>query len=373
MTNYTIPYANLFNLTNSIAKFNKKATKNGMENIVLSAGTSYYKRFDAGFVSMVDVKVEGNIPVINGWKLIAAVDHTPNGNIISKFPSARDVVLPEEFYTRAPFCDHCNTRKVKVHSFIIQNIESGVYMHVGSTCLTDFFNMDMSTLIGKLSFIKELDEDLNDGEYTNFSGSAYSFEFKDVMEIAFCSIRNFGYRKSSEVGSTKSSICSYYGPNRKDFDINEEDIANAANAMVWIANNTSNNEFFINVKTIMSLHYIGEKYFGYVAGAAASYLKDLSRKNQEKVSFVSEYVGTIGKREDFTVKLINKMAIESYYGVSYLHIFLDAKGHKLSWFSSRDTDAEVDHEYVIKGTVKKHEIYKDIKQTSLSRVSFLIS
>lgn len=370
MATYTIPYFNLVTVKNMIMKFNNKSGKLGTSAITISDGGPYYKKFENGWMAMVDINVEGNVPLIKGWAMVAMVDHTNAGNVINKFPSYRDVVLPEEFYTRAPFCDHCNTRRVKVHSVIIKNVETGEYMHVGRTCLNDFFGEDISSIIHKLSFIKELSDNMENGEYS--TGGIYEYHCEEVMEVAMCAIRQWGYRKSSDENSTKDAIASYYSKGRKLFEINEKDIADAKNAIEWVRNNTSNNEFFINVKTIINNVYIAGKYFGYIAGAAVSYLKEIDRKNTEMITFKDEYVGSVGVRDTFTVKLIAKKAIESYYGVSYLHIFTDNKGHKLSWFASRDTDTDINSEYVIKGTVKKHEVYNNMKQTALTRVTVMM-
>jgi hypothetical protein len=208
-----------------------------------------------------------------------------------------------------------------------------------------------------------------EGEYTNSGSSEQHFEFNEVLGVAFCSIRQWGYRKSSEESSTKNSINSYYGSGHSYFNINQEDVNNVMSSLEWLKTQ-ANNEFFNNLKNMVKMQYIPYKYFGYVAGLAGAYLKSENEKRQTK-EFTNEYVGTIGKRDLFEVSLLVKKAVESFYGVSYLHIFLDKTGHKLSWFSTAGSDAEINNTYVIKGTVKKHEEYNGVKQTALSRVTFM--
>jgi len=350
-----------------VTGFNKKNNKMGNSPIIVTVINEEMKQLeDMSYLSYTTFTVDGNIPVINGWKIVAQIDHIDGMNIINKLA---DVAIPEEFYTRKPFCDHCNTYRVKVNSILIQNIESGKFMHVGKTCLKDFFNMGIEEIINPMSFVLGLMDDINDGESFKGTGDHSRYAFSEVLMVSFCSIRQWGYRKSDTENSTKNSINSYYTTTGYQyFDISQEDVANTINAIEWLKVQ-GNSDFFTNLKTMEKMAYIPYKYFGYVAGLAGCYLKDQEKKTTEKLAFIDEYVGTIGKREVFNVSLIAKKAIESYYGVSYLHIFVDNAGHKMSWFASHDTDMEVNNSYNIKGTTKKHEEYQNVKQTMLSRVA----
>jgi hypothetical protein len=82
---------------------------------------------------------------------------------------------------------------------------------------------------------------------------------------------------------------------------------------------------------------------------------------------VSEYVGSIGERIkglELTVTFVKQF--ESEWGVSTLHKFKDDTGNVFTWFSSSKV-LELGNKYRMNAGVKKHEEYKEEKQTVLTR------
>lgn len=100
----------------------------------------------------------------------------------------------------------------------------------------------------------------------------------------------------------------------------------------------------------------------------------------------SNYVGTVGKREDFEVTYIGSKEWETTFHyqttTQYLHKFEDADGNQIVWktnypFWYEFTEEngythykrfEVGTKVTIKGTVKEHSSYNNQKQTVLTRV-----
>ena len=370
---YSIPSYNFSSLMAAVTKFNFKASKMGMEGLTISnVGTKMVETFDDNmvvkkYVEYTEFDLVGEIPVINGWKIVAAIDHLNGVNIINKFPGIEQEI-PVEFYDRKPYCEHCNSYKIKKQSILIQNLSTQEYKHVGKTCLKDFFNKDVDSFIAYYGSMMDLISSI-DSEYSERISGEYSYNIREILHIAFCSIRQWGYVKSAEEGSTKNSIYSFFGPSYKYFEFEESDWTNVELAIEWLATQ-SPSDFINNLNNLVKAEYISNKHFGYVAGLAGCYLKSISEK-REKVAINNEFTGTVGKRDNFTVSLLNKIAIQSFYGVSYLHIFLDNTAHKLSWFASKDSDMEVGNTYKIKGTVKSHKEYKGENQTQLTRVAMI--
>jgi hypothetical protein len=87
----------------------------------------------------------------------------------------------------------------------------------------------------------------------------------------------------------------------------------------------------------------------------------------EKVESSSEYVGKVGDRIkglEVTVTFVKQF--ESEWGVSTLHKFVDADGNEFTWFSSSKV-LELGEKYRMNAGIKKHEEYKEVKQTVLTR------
>ena len=79
------------------------------------------------------------------------------------------------------------------------------------------------------------------------------------------------------------------------------------------------------------------------------------------------YVGTVGERLVLKVKVTKVQHIESDWGVSTLIVMVDEAGNRFKWFASGSLDWKVDSEMTIKASIRKHEEYKGVKMTALTR------
>lgn len=84
----------------------------------------------------------------------------------------------------------------------------------------------------------------------------------------------------------------------------------------------------------------------------------------------SEWVGEVKQRmRDLKVVLTGARAVSSAYGESIMFTF-EYGDNLLVWFTSCPPDEDkaiVGHEYLLTGTVKKHDAYRGVKQTYLNR------
>lgn len=82
---------------------------------------------------------------------------------------------------------------------------------------------------------------------------------------------------------------------------------------------------------------------------------------------LGQYVGEIGERlRSIPVVFEKVITFEGKYGVGKVYRF-NADGAQLSWFTEVEKDLEEGAEYVLSGTVKKHEVYGNTKVTQLGR------
>jgi hypothetical protein len=84
------------------------------------------------------VEVQGTVPTVNGWKFLATIDHTPEGNVFRSVPGFN---VPAEYRDKAPCCDHCKVNRFRRDTYIVQHAD-GRTMQVGSNCLQDFLNYE---------------------------------------------------------------------------------------------------------------------------------------------------------------------------------------------------------------------------------------
>lgn len=80
----------------------------------------------------------------------------------------------------------------------------------------------------------------------------------------------------------------------------------------------------------------------------------------------SEYQGEVGDR--LTVELyVNKVIdLNGYYGLSHMHIMTDKNDNVYIW-TTASKRWEEDSFHLVRGTVKDHRVYRNTKQTILTR------
>ncbi len=84
----------------------------------------------------------------------------------------------------------------------------------------------------------------------------------------------------------------------------------------------------------------------------------------------SQFVGEVKERIEFEAIVVGVYDSEGYYGHTDIVKFRDLSGNLFTWFASGYTGLKREDRMSIKGTVKKHDVYRDIKQTILTRCKF---
>ncbi len=81
---------------------------------------------------------------------------------------------------------------------------------------------------------------------------------------------------------------------------------------------------------------------------------------------ISEYIGTLGQRLELIVTIKRVYTSSNYYGAYSIITMEDEAGNELVW-STSPRDWKEGETKKIRGTVKDHKIYRNIKQTLLTR------
>lgn len=80
----------------------------------------------------------------------------------------------------------------------------------------------------------------------------------------------------------------------------------------------------------------------------------------------SEFQGKIGERIERVLTVRKNVSLPNAFGVSSMHIFEDAEGNVYVWTTASKAWAE-GSEHKIRGTIKDHKVYRNCKQTVLTR------
>lgn len=361
-----------------------------------------------------EIKIAGEAPKLAGWSLLARVEGFPGGNLLHCVPGAE---IPAEFRTRnAQDCDHCHAARIRKDTFILRH-EDGTYKMVGRNCIKDFLGHNNPNDILWLftQYMEALPGEGGgepwDGEDGFGSGVATIFDSVELVAVTAAKVETSGFvsRKASEESNnppTAEAVRAHFQEKPRKLDdgtfydpripFEPRHLELAAKMITWVKGTTDSSEYMTNMRLIFNHpdSRIKVKHIGYACSVVSAYNKEMEitdvrqRHGADWAAKIakSEYVGAVGAKIEAEVMLVSVKPFEGSYGTTLLMTFEDRNTNVLTWWASGGGigvsyfyNTEVNGAWValigswfkIKGTVKKAEEYKGLKQTTLTRVKFI--
>ncbi|CAL9955719.1 hypothetical protein VPHD479_0010 [Vibrio phage D479] len=365
---------------------NKIAKRLGLDPITFTYGeiTSVVKQGVHGKYKehFVEVTITGEYPTYNGWSFVTLLDHEEG--LVRSFGETNHRHLIGD-----TTCHHCNTKRSRSKTFVITNDDKE--MQVGGACLKYYINTKTTNSL--TSFYSAFDAFFDD--YPMGGGYAANpvFLVEDTIKWCWVDVQERGYKGTHSELSTRRVVSGILNPPAGDYG--KEDRARrddytarydleqaekeAAKIIDWVKALEPKTDFEHNIKACIERGFVSSKGFGFTCAAIVAYNKaqdnDILAKKKVKEVLVSNYIGTIKKREEFELTLEHVFVSEGYYGDTYIHKFTDLNGNVVTWFgtkrlSHKDGSAVgVTDTVKVKATVKEHAEYKDVKQTVVQRVT----
>lgn len=203
----------------------------------------------------------------------------------------------------------------------------------------------------------------------------------DVEKMVICacdSVLLNGYIKkyeaNEEVWSTLESSKARYEDNALYNDIKAIEMAKSA--LEWIKSveiDEFSNEYMEKLHNICVKKESSEKDLGVLVSLVPTYMRKLERDEEEKKieerAKISNFVGDIkGKVRVEILSAKYERTVYSSFGSSNLYKFIDVNGNELAWFTTKFfDDEELKKAKFVSGTVKAHNEFRGIKQTTLTR------
>lgn len=387
---YKIPEPRLAKLTSEIEKLNKRARKLGVPEVVMTVGDAFEEedsREKGCMRRYFPVTVEGKTPKLDGWTFAAKLMHVDGVTLLAAVPG---MTVPEKFRDASPDnCDHCQKVRRRNDTFVVRNGTDDSWKQVGRSCLADFLGgKDPAGVASWCELLIRLDE-LAEAEesWGGWGGGWYRFELVDVLSRTAVAVRECGWmsrtaaRNSFEPvppPATADTVLSDYTALHPDYRdvlrkmVTEADQAEAEAALEWAAGlETSGetlNDYLWNVTKVAQMGSVDSRLFGVACSILVAYRKKMEREIERKrARETSKHFGEVGKRGTYELTLLGSTSTEGYYGTTFIFRFMDAEGNRATWFASRSQDLTVGETYKMKATVKKHESYKGVAQTVLTR------
>lgn len=395
-----------------VARTNNKAVKLGMKPVDFIYGETReegcspdtigaYRTAKGKTVALyTEVTLIGEAPVIEGYEFIATVDLRGSSPMVKRQPFTAEDVDLSSYFENDGHCDHCNSIRMRNDVLILREVATGKLIQIGRNCAADFFrSKSASAMVAVSDWVEAY------GNVTDPSGRAEPYtSVQRMYEVAAAVVRVFGWVRHQDVTfdntlrSTRSRVWANLFPWPKmpaedRVTVTDEDVAEAALVMDWLRNRFLDkpvaecNDFERNVKAAVEvlgegmLLMVRDRNLNFLIWGIAGYKRDLQkeaeerRRQAEKAAQVkeSDFVGTVGERREFALTLQFKRAFGSDFGVRYMQKFTDVDGNVVVWWGTNETAAQtvVGNTYVLKATIKGHEVYEGCKQTMLTRATLI--
>jgi len=382
---YIIKARNVNELQARVDAANKIAKRLGITELTLEIGKESFKKVlgTQGWYKEFynEVTINGEYPQFNGWDFVTQLDHA--SGLVRSYGETN-----HRHHLGDTTCDHCNTSRKRNVTYVIKN-EENKEIRVGGSCLKYYIpTKSVDSLASFFSAVESFSDEFVGG------GGAGRIGYTTTEILAWaCAVveRDGRYIAGGETKFSATRCLNAFSKEAReerdsllekvDFD---KMIERAIEIREWVASQEATNDFMHNVIASCKPDYIESKHVGFCVASIVAFNKAreqeiIKQKESKKAEEFgeSEYVGTIKKRETFTVTLEALITIEGYYGDTYIHKFRDEQNNSIVWFGSKRLENS-DDEYVQKGdkvtvkaTVKSHEEYKDEKQTNVQRVAFV--
>jgi len=361
--------------------------------------------FDMSHFQLFPVTVTGTTPRLAGWEFVATLQHLQNEdgstvNILRVVPGY-DKQLPEKYRTVGPEnCDHCHRLiRTRKETFIVRNEATGEYMQIGRSCTQDFLGGKNPQAVA--SALEYLFDALADAESAGEEGGGFGGgggrevypKDRFLTQVAAC-IRVNGWMSRGKAHEMDEAgvphlqatadtalyvlsppapgdhkwreIAERLAPNEADLEIATKTIDYVRDTL---APKTDRNDYEHNLYVAMTQPMVHYKLAGILASAVPFYMRSVQDAVERQRQGESHHFGVVGERGDYYVTLAKVINVESMYGTSFLHKFFTREGNAMSWFASSNPQLETGKEYRITATIKKHDVYKGVEQTSVTRVT----
>lgn len=405
MEQYSIYEGHMDDLMKKVTKIQNKCMKFGCNFHFAQVGEEFKEvKVDVdpetgkdifGIRRFIIVEAEGTAQ-LNDWQFIASVEHTAKGNIFSK--ALTDVEIPERYREMNPTCEHCNSNRQRKNTFIVHNTVTGEFKMVGNSCLMDFthgLSVATASWFASLKKVFEEEQDLPIGT----SGSWFNkyHDTKEVLQYVAETIRHFGYSKTDSADSTRSRFSILMDVHKGQTRwMEKEEVRHYRNlidqvgfnpespeaskmvedALTWLNGQEIKNDYMHNLKVACNLDYSHSGNFGLLVSLFPTFNRELEHqaklKEEKEKGLKSEHQGQVGSRLNIEVESVKCITswdscFDGYHTTTtYIWKITDNQGNVYTWKTSNWLNEDQPPK-TIKGTVKEHKVFREIKQTEITR------
>ena len=387
----------------------KRSDRQGLERPTAVFGNAFEVCIDPEasplrYVSKCELVLTLPDTVVGEWRLIAVISplQTDSGEVIpflTAIPGCetgmdlRAVVSP---YT----CAHCNTVRRRDATYGVRNVRTLEEKQVGSTCLADFvgtLNADKILagvrisvdLVAEISEIGTLTQNVPgvwalteviahtvacvrvSGGWVSRGTSRAAWEKREekIEATADKVLKSLSIARDLAIdseGCLEKGVFSRHRPGIGQPTTQEwtqaNEIVEKMGPFLDAKAETDTSDYIHALLTLYRARTVSAKCLA-LACSAYSFVK---RAENPPKSSTSSYVGTVGAKIEFNALVVACKVLNGNYGISTMVKF-DSGGNVVTWFASGAKSFAVGARVTVSGTVKKHETFRDVAQTVVTR------
>lgn len=351
-------------------------------------------------ITLVDVEVTGERPVLAGWDFLACVEPLEGSNLIRQVPGAaiaNGELTP--WREGAIRCDHCGTSRRRTETFIVRAdgsdpaVAAGTYKQVGRNCLEAFLGgKSAAAIIAMLGWSSIIhgaagDEDEGGGWFSH----APKIHDPSVFLGWVCGvIREDGWlsRGAARDGDRTSTsdqamylmdapwgggdVLAKWHKERERCAPGVKGLERAAASLSWARALNPTNDYEYNLALVARQLAMKPSHAGILASAVHAHTRALGSEaarssTSTETSQPSTHVGKVGQRLDLELTVERAIETVSDFGALNILVMRDAHNNSLFVWKTGVASAKPGEQLKVRATVKRHSEWKGEKQTYLTR------
>ena len=387
----------------TVAKLNRKAVKlgGGLSIEKLASGEFTRKRGPYGLgvdevFPWLQFRIAGTVPVVEGYRIAARIEHHDVGNIVCNVPGGEPV--SEAYRTAKRACVHCSLDRRRKDTYIVRGPEGE--KQVGSGCLEDFLrSTDAASALKVAKLLVEFELSLGGDEWCGGGWrdplhgiGAYLAHVVAAIRVNGWMSRGMARDREGAQATCDVARFSISPPPPfpemldawKELQPIEADHVEAAAVVAWgkaLADREGTaTDYLHNLTIAFQLEGVEDRNMGLVASAvmarrreqekAAEQAKREAERAARKLKGGGSHVGKVGERMALDLTVMRVRYSDGQWGSTTIVTLEDADLNEFTWFATGSRQYEGGQRVRGKGTVKKHDYYEGRCQTVLSRCSF---
>ena len=372
--NFVVSALGLDTFKVKLAELNNKLGKAGFEPVAHTIKKSIIENSRGELVERFNITVSAynDSFSLKGFEYIGFIKITDGIKAVYNFSNDSTVSLKD---CNIEYCDHCHSTRYRTLGHIFKNTNNGKIEVIGSSCVESYLGIQVYKYLNILLGFGFDPEEFG-GNYKGDNSLVFT---RDLLESVYIMTSGCtGWDK----GTSKEDILSHF---------NSPEIDHKGRQKKHIDSSKVNELFDIVEKFYKTFEVKSDFDFSCFTGLCHNDDKSLRYKvvpngvtiwgiynainkiNQLQVnSNNSEWLGNVDDKIEAEVTLIKKASFQSAYGVSYVLTLSDNKGNIITSFTTGAiTDKAVGDKLRVKGTIKKLDVYNNVKQTVLTRIKAL--